>query len=323
MSPGPLTRASSGRRRQPFVGATELQAGVLSTSKCSGPVPALCSCGTSSVFARRLRGAQATQSRSRSGPRSAAAPGQPPRPSLGPCGSQLQNNGGQSVGCQLNNDHLPLYRQSQIFARQGIELGRSRLCNWVGRACWWLAPLHELMLSTVLSSPEVFADDTTLPLDPGNGRTKTGRLWCYAVDNRPWQGPCHPIAAYAYSEDRKAEHPASHLKGFRGLLQVDGYAGFGSLVKAATDGGLQLAFCWARLPKVPCAKHMEWQTRGTRGASSTTSTSQRSRRLPSRPCGGSPTCMRSKATFTVGPPTSAAPSAKSAAARWWRRYMLG
>jgi transposase len=143
-------------------------------------------------------------------------------------------------------DHLPLYRQSQIFARQGVELDRSTLCNWVGRACWWLAPLHELMLSTVLSSPKVFADDTTLPvLDPGNGRTKTGRLWCYAVDNRPWQGPGHPVAAYAYSEDRKAEHPASHLKGFRGMLQVDGYAGFGSLVKAATDGGLQLAFCWA------------------------------------------------------------------------------
>ena len=121
-------------------------------------------------------------------------------------------------------DHLPLYRQSQIFARQGINLDRSTLCNWVGRACWWLAPLHELMLSTVLSSPKVFADDTTLPvLDPGNGRTKTGRLWCYAVDNRPWQGPGHPVAAYIYSEDRKAEHPAIHLKGFRGLLQVDGW----------------------------------------------------------------------------------------------------
>ena len=73
-------------------------------------------------------------------------------------------------------DHLPLYRQSQIFARQGINLDRSTLCNWVGRACWWLAPLHELMLSTVLASPKVFADDTTLPvLDPGNGRTKTGQ----------------------------------------------------------------------------------------------------------------------------------------------------
>jgi transposase len=142
------------------------------------------------------------------------------------------------------SDHLPLYRQSQIFARQGIELDRSTLCNWVGRACWWLAPLYELTLSTVLSSPKVFADDTTLPvLDPGNGRTKTGRLWCYAVDNRPWQGPGHPVAAYAYSEDRKAEHPATHLKGYRGLLQVDGYTGFGQLVKAAD--GPQLVFCWA------------------------------------------------------------------------------
>jgi transposase len=142
-------------------------------------------------------------------------------------------------------DHLPLYRQAQIFARQGVNLDRSTLCNWVGRACWWLAPLHELILSTVLASPKVFADDTTLPvLNPGQGRTKTGRLWCYAVDNRPWCGPGHPAAAYVYSEDRKGEHPATHLQGFKGLLQVDGYAGFGRLV-GATDGVLQLAFCWA------------------------------------------------------------------------------
>jgi transposase len=141
-------------------------------------------------------------------------------------------------------DHLPLYRQSQIFARQGVTLDRSTLCNWVGRACWWLAPLYELMLSTVLASPKLFADDTTLPvLDPGNGRTKTGRLWCYAVDNRPWQGPGYPAAAYVYSEDRKAEHPVLHLKRFHGLLQVDGYAGFDRLV--TTNDGLQLAFCWA------------------------------------------------------------------------------
>jgi transposase len=142
-------------------------------------------------------------------------------------------------------DHLPLYRQAQIFARQGVTLDRSTLCTWVGRACWWLAPLHELMLSTVLTSPKVFADDTTLPvLDPGRGRTKTGRLWCYAVDNRPWRGPGHPAAAYVYSEDRKGEHPATHLKGFRGLLQVDGYAGFGRLV-ADMGNVSQLAFCWA------------------------------------------------------------------------------
>ena len=144
------------------------------------------------------------------------------------------------------SDHLPLYRQSQIFARQGITLDRSTLCSWVGRACWWLAPLHALLLDTVLASPKVFADDTTLPvLDPGRGRTKTGRLWCYAVDNRPWQGPGHPAAAYVYSEDRRAEHPVTHLHGFRGLLQVDGYTGFGRLLSENTDNPPQLAFCWA------------------------------------------------------------------------------
>ena len=144
------------------------------------------------------------------------------------------------------SDHLPLYRQAQIFARQGVTLDRSTLCNWVGRACWWLAPLHELVLSTVLASPKVFADDTTLPvLDPGRGRTKTGRLWCYAVDNRPWCGPGHPAAAYVYSEDRKGEHPQTHLRGFHGLLQVDGYAGFAGLVRGSTSDAPQLAFCWA------------------------------------------------------------------------------
>ena len=144
------------------------------------------------------------------------------------------------------SDHLPLYRQAQIFARQGITLDRSTLCNWVGRACWWLEPLHALMLHTVLASPRVFADDTPLPvLDPGRGKTKTGRLWCYAADNRPWDGPGHPVVAYRYSADRKSEHPATHLKGFRGLLQVDGYAGFGKLVSEADAVGPQLVFCWA------------------------------------------------------------------------------
>ena len=105
---------------------------------------------------------------------------------------------------------------------------------------------QSLILGTVLSSPKVVADDTTLPvLDPGRGRTMTGRLWCYAIDNRPWRGPGHPAAAYVFSEDRKGEHPAGHLKGFRGLLQVDGYAGFGRLVTAAANEAPRLAFCWA------------------------------------------------------------------------------
>ena len=143
-------------------------------------------------------------------------------------------------------DHLPLYRQTQIFAREGVTLDRSTLCNWVGRACWWLTPLHELMMTTVLASPKIFADDTTLPvLDPGRGKTKTGRLWCYAVDNRPWRGPGHPAAVYMYSANRKGDHPEEHLKGYGGLLQVDGYAGFNGLVTDPIGDAPQLAFCWA------------------------------------------------------------------------------
>ena len=145
-------------------------------------------------------------------------------------------------------DHLPLYRQAGMLARQGVMLDRSTLASWVGRACWWLTPLYDLVVSTVLSSSKVFADDTTLPvLDPGRGRTKTGRLWCYAVDDRPWCGPGHPAAAYAYSEDRKGERPAGHLAGFRGVLQVDGYAGFKRLAGDRKDGSVTLAFCWAHM----------------------------------------------------------------------------
>jgi hypothetical protein len=127
-----------------------------------------------------------------------------------------------------------------------VVLDRSTLCDWVGRACWWLTPLHELMMSTALASPKIFADDTTLPvLDPGRGKTKTGRLWCYAVDNRPWRGPGHPLAVYIYSDDRKGVHPAEHLKGYGGLLQVDGYAGFSALITNPAGNVPQLAFCWA------------------------------------------------------------------------------
>lgn len=145
-------------------------------------------------------------------------------------------------------DSLPLYRQSQMLARQGITLDRSTLGNWVGRACWWLTPLYDLVVSTVLGSTKVFADDTTLPvLDPGRGRTKVGRLWCYAVDDRPWCGPGHPAAAYVYTADRKNERPARHLSGFHGVLQVDGYDGFKRLAEDRLDGTVRLAFCWAHM----------------------------------------------------------------------------
>jgi transposase len=143
-------------------------------------------------------------------------------------------------------DFLPLYRQAQIFARQGIALDRSTLCDWVGRACWWLEPLWQLLRRHVMSSTRIFADDTRLPvLDPGRGRTKTGCLWGYAIDDRPWNGSTPPAVVYLYAEDRKGEHPAAHLAEFQGVLQVDGYSGFKSLLAGRPPDQIKLAFCWA------------------------------------------------------------------------------
>src|SRR5207248_2950099 len=140
-------------------------------------------------------------------------------------------------------DHTPLYRQSQIFARYGVEIERSTLANWVGGACWWLEPLQARLAAYAFRSDKIFADDTPIPvLDPGRGRTKTGRLWVYTRDDRPWSGPDPPAAVYFYSPDRKAERPASHLGAFHGVLQVDGYAGFERLT---ARGDIVLAACWA------------------------------------------------------------------------------
>mgnify|MGYP001608726027 CR=1 FL=1 len=142
-------------------------------------------------------------------------------------------------------DHLPLYRQSQIFARQGAEIDRSTLANWVGGACWWLEPLQARLAEHVFASHKLFADDTPIPvLDPGRGRTKTGRLWVYARDDRPWSGADPPAALYLYSPDRRAERPAAHLARFRGIVQVDGYPGFERL---GAGGDIQLAACWAHV----------------------------------------------------------------------------
>jgi transposase len=142
-------------------------------------------------------------------------------------------------------DHLPLYRQAQIYARQGIDLDRSTLADWVGRAAWHLQPLHERLLEHIRASTKIFADETTAPvLDPGRGRTKTGQLWAYARDDRPFGGADPPIAVYVYAQNRKSEQPLAHLAGFAGVVQVDGYAGYRAL---ARKNSVQLAFCWSHV----------------------------------------------------------------------------
>ena len=113
----------------------------------------------------------------------------------------------------------------------------------MGGAVWWLEPLQARLAEHVFASQTLFADDTPIPvLDPGRGRTKTGRLWVYARDARPWCGPDPPAAVYLYSPDRRAERPFGHLERFKGIVHVDGYPGFERL---CVGGQIQLAACWA------------------------------------------------------------------------------
>ena len=142
-------------------------------------------------------------------------------------------------------DHLPLYRQSRIFARDGVELDRSTLAGWVGKATALLEPLAEAIGRHVLAGQALFADDTPVKaLAPGTGKTSTGRAWIYVRDERPWKGEAPPAAWYRFSADRKAEHPKAHLAGFGGWMHSDGYAGFGKLARA---GPLREVACLAHV----------------------------------------------------------------------------
>jgi transposase len=139
-------------------------------------------------------------------------------------------------------DHLPLFRQSDIYARQGVEISRSTLAGWVGAASDLLAPLVDAIQKHVLAGRKLHADDTPIPvLAPGNGKTKTGRLWTYVRDDRPAGEATAPAVWFAYSEDRKGEHPRQHLKRFRGALQADAFAGFHHLYGQE----IHEAGCWA------------------------------------------------------------------------------
>lgn len=140
-------------------------------------------------------------------------------------------------------DHCPLYRQSEIYAREGVDLDRSTLAGWVGASSELLAPLVEAVRSHVMAASKLHADDTPVPvLAPGNGKTKTGRLWTYVRDDRPSGDQTAPAVWFAYSPDRKGENPRQHLKLYKGALQADAYAGFQPLYES---GAIVEVACWA------------------------------------------------------------------------------
>lgn len=140
-------------------------------------------------------------------------------------------------------DHLPLYRQSEIYARDGVELERSTLAGMVGGVAALLDPLVTALERHVVSADKLHGDDTPVPvLAPGNGKTKTARLWVYVRDERPMAGTAPPAVWFQYSPDRKGERPRTHLKNFNGILQADGYAGFDAIY---ASGRVSEAACWA------------------------------------------------------------------------------
>lgn len=143
-------------------------------------------------------------------------------------------------------DHLPLYRQSQIYARQGVEIDRSTLAFWVGKASHELKPVHDALLAQLKQSSKLFMDETPAPvLDPGRGKTKKGYFWALARDDRAWNGPEPPGVVFTYAPGRSGKYASEILQGFDGILQVDGYAGYNRVLDLRDNQPIQLAYCWA------------------------------------------------------------------------------
>jgi transposase len=164
------------------------------------------------------------------------------------------------------DDHIPLYRLNEIFERMGADIPDSTLADWCGRSMRTLAPLNDLIIKAVMATDRLHADDTPIRVldrtrrSAGFGKNvKEGRIWTYVRDDRPWAGPAPPGVVYYFSPDRKGEHPQNHLKGFKGILQADAYAGFKELYKADVNGNVQVreAACWAHLRR---DFHDVWKT---------------------------------------------------------------
>jgi len=151
-----------------------------------------------------------------------------------------------TVAINKHADHLPLFRQSGIFARQGVNIDRSTLAAWLGRVAHELTPVYDCLKANLKTSTKLFMDETTAPvLDPGRGRTKTGYLWALARDERPWAGSAPPGVAFTYAPSRAGKHAVEILQGFGGILQVDGYTGYNRVKDRRGNAPIELAYCWA------------------------------------------------------------------------------
>lgn len=156
------------------------------------------------------------------------------------------------IAVSKNADGLPLYRQEAIYLRDGVEISRNQMAQWMGHLGFELQICADYILELVKEGERVFADETTLPtLVPGSGKAMTAWLWAYARDDRPYGGTSPPMVAYRFEDSRGAECVARHLTGFSGVLQVDGYTAYTSLAKArarlGSNQAIQLAGCWAHL----------------------------------------------------------------------------
>ena len=177
--------------------------------------------------------------------RSCEAVSQPPAPSHPIARGRAGPNLLALVLAAKYGQHLPLTRQSAIYAREGVEIDVSTLADWVGAAAASLMPLVEAIRAHVFAAERLHGDDTTVPV-LAKERTRIGRLWVYVRDDRPFAGPAPPAAAFFYSPDREGIHPERHLAGFTGILQADAYGGFNRLYEPKREPGPILeAACWA------------------------------------------------------------------------------
>jgi len=213
--------------------------------ECGGPVRKLGEDVTESLECEPRRWKVVEHVREKVTCRCCEAISQPPAPSHPIARGRAGPNLLALVLAAKYGQHLPLTRQSAVYAREGVEIDVSTMADWVGAAATTLMPLVVAVRTHVLAAERLHGDDTTVPV-LAKERTKIGRVWGYVRDDRPFGGPDPPAVAFFYSPDRNGEHPERHLADFAGILQADAYAGFNRLYAPEREPGPILeAACWS------------------------------------------------------------------------------